>query len=140
MPITKTILKNTRRQAAVKLVGTGQATIDIYELAYLGANAITDAQSVTPANVSLQITDLFYDVAGAGNIVRNANVTWAMNAGVADFRFAQELGVVLDQAVDANANVVVNIGGDSAGTVLIQFTKGSGYNDPDRQNLQDWQR
>lgn len=147
MPVTKTILKNTKRQAAVKLVGTGQATINIYELAYVGANTLATGssirlhdQSVTPANVSLQITDLYYDVSGSGNITRNSNISWAINAGVADYKFAQDSGIVLDQAVDANANVIVNIGGATDGTVLIQFSKSSGYNDLDLQNFQDFQK
>jgi hypothetical protein len=33
----------------------------------------------------------------------------------------------------ANANVVVNLGA-AEGTMIIQFTKGDGYNDPNRQN------
>jgi len=139
MAVTKSILKNTRRQAVVKLVGTGQATIDIYELAYKGANAILDAQTVTPATVELTISDMFYDVSAAANIVRNSNVIWAMSPGVGNFSFSKDIGVVLNQ--DANANVVVNLSTTTANsTVLIQFTKGAGYNDPDRQILESRDR
>ena len=139
MAITKTILKNTKRQAVVKLVGTGQATVDIYELKYVGANAMLHSQSVSPANVHLTITDLYYDCSAAGNIVRNSNVIWAINPGVGSFNFSQDIGVALDQ--DANANVVVNLSTTGANSsVLIGFTKGTGYNDPDLQNLQDFQK
>jgi hypothetical protein len=56
MPVNKFILKNAKRQAAVKLTGTGQATVSIYDfLAVLGPNAITDTQTITPANVQLHI-------------------------------------------------------------------------------------
>jgi len=146
MAVTKTILKNTKRQAVVKLVGTGQATVDIYELKYVGPNTIATGsstmlheQTVVPANVVLTITDLFYDCSTTANITRNGNVIWAMNAGTGTFNFTQEIGVALDQ--DANANVVVNLSSTGANSsVLIGFTKGAGYNDPDLQNLQDFRR
>lgn len=146
MAVTKTILKNTKRQAVVKLVGTGQATVDIYELKYVGPNTIATGastmlheQTVVPANVVLTITDLYYDCSAHGNITRNGNVIWTMNPGTGTFNFTQEIGVALDQ--DANANVVVNLSTTSANSsVLIGFTKGAGYNDPDLQNLQYFQR
>lgn len=123
----KVILKNTRRQAAVKVDGTGSATINIYELAYAD-------QTVTEANVSLTITDIAFTTLANGNITRNGNVMLVLPAGSADtFNFTNDLGVALNEK--ANANVVVNLGG-SEGVCIIQFTKGDGYNDPDRQNLQ----
>lgn len=124
MATQKIILKNTRRQAAVKVTGTGQATIDIYELAY-------PDQTITTANLQLTITDIYYDVSTTSNIIRNSNVVWAMNSA-GDLRFAQEIGVSLNH--DANANVVVNLGGTVNSAVVIQFSKGEGYNDPNRQN------
>lgn len=146
MPITKTILKNTKRQAVVKLVGSGQATVDIFELAYVGANTIATGsairlhdQSVTPANVQLTITDLFYDCSVTSNIVRNGNVIWAMSPGHGTYNFTQEMGVALDQ--DANANVIVNIGTTGANSaIVIGFTKGTGYNDLDLQNFRDFEK
>ena len=135
---SKHILKNTRRQAAVKVTGTGSATIDIHELRYLGANSQVDAQSVTPANVQLTITDVAFTTLASGNITRNGNLILVMPADSADtFNFASDFGFVLDE--QANANVVVNLGG-SEGVCIIQFTKGTGYNDRDLQPLQDWQR
>lgn len=133
MPVNKFILKNAKRQAAVKLTGTGQATVSIYDfLAVLGPNAITDTQTITPANVQLHISDIMYDISGTSNIIRNGNVVWTMNDNGSDFAFSRDLGVVLNE--QGNANVIVNIGGATDGTVIIQFTKGDGYNDPyDRQ-------
>lgn len=129
MPVQVSVLKNSKRQAVVKLVGTGVGYVNVHSLAaVVGPNAITDVQTITTANLQLTISDLYYDVSAASNIVRNSNVIWAMNGGSADFAFSRDVGVVLNQ--DANANVVVNIGGTANGTVLMQFTKGSGYNDP----------
>lgn len=143
MAVSKTILKNTKRQAVVKLVGSGSANVSIYEVAYVGANTqLTGSsirlhdQSVTPANVQLTITDLFYDCASAGNITRNGNVVWYLNPGTGTFNFTQEIGAALDES--ANANVVINLGADSS--LLIGFTKGTGYNDIDIQNFQDFQK
>lgn len=143
MAIIKTILKNTKRQAVVKLVGSGEATVNIYELAYVGANTLATGssirlhdQSVTPANVQLTITDLFYDCGTAGNIARNGNVIWTLSAGHGTFNFTQDIGVALDES--ANANVIVNLGSESS--LVIGFTKGTGYNDIDIQNFQDFQR
>ena len=146
MPVQKSILKNTKRQAVVKLVGNGSATISIFELAYVGANTLATGssirlhdQSVTPANVQLTITDLFYDVSAAANIVRNGNVIWAMNPGQGTYNFTQEIGVALDQ--DANANVIVNLSNTNANSsIVIGFTKGTGYNDIDLQNFQDFEK
>lgn len=120
----KHILKKTRRQAAVAVTGTGSATIDIYEL------AIAD-QTVTAANLQLMISDIAYDVGNAANIKRDGNLIFAMNAGQNEFNFTDNIGVVLNEK--ANANVVVNLGA-AEGTMIIQFTKGDGYNDPNRQN------
>lgn len=128
----KRILKITKRQAAVAIVGTGTATINIFELAHPGPNALTDTQVVTPANVQLTISDIAYDVGNAANITRNGNLVFACNAGQGELNLTDSFGVVLND--QANANVVVNLGA-AEGTMIIQFTKGSGYNDNDRQNL-----
>lgn len=120
----KHILKKSRRQAAVLVTGTGTATIDIFELA-------SADQVVTEANVELTISDLAYDVANSANVKRSGNLIFAMNAGQNEFNFTDNLGVVLNEK--SNSNVIVNLGA-SEGTVIIQFTKGSGYNDPDRQH------
>lgn len=118
------ILKNTRRQAAVKITGTGTANVNLWDVAY-------SDQTVTPANVILAITDVYYDVGNAASINRNANVVLSVNAGTQMCAFSQTFGVALDE--QANANVLVNLGAAS-GTMIIQFSKTAGYNDPNRQN------
>ncbi len=121
----KHILKNTRRQAAVKVSGTGNATISIYELAYAD-------QTITTANLELTLTDAAFTTLANGNVTRNGNLILVMPAGSADnFTFTSSFGYSLNE--QANANVVVNLGG-SEGVCILQFTKGAGYNDPDRQN------
>jgi hypothetical protein len=120
----KYILKKTRRQAAVKVAGTGTVTIELADLAYAD-------QSVTAANVVLTITDIVYDVGNSANVKRNGNLVFLMNAGQSGASLSKDLGVVLDE--QANANIIVNLGAVE-GTVILQFSKGLGYNDPDRQN------
>ena len=127
----KRILKITKRQAAVAILGTGNATISIYELAHPGPNATTDTQVVTPANVSLTISDISYDVGNSANIKRGGNLIFACSAGSGEHNLTDSLGVVLND--QANANVEVNLGAIE-GTMIIQFTKGAGYNDRNLQN------
>ena len=127
----KRILKITKRQAAVAIVGTGLANVSIYELAHPGPNAITDTQVVTPANVSLTISDIAYDVGGSANITRGGNLIFACSAGSGEHNYTDSLGVVLND--QANANITVNLGAVE-GTMVIQFTKGAGYIDRDLQN------
>jgi hypothetical protein len=118
------ILKNTRRQAAVKITGTGTANVNLWDVAY-------SDQTVVPANVILAITDVYYDVANSANIKRNANLVLSVNAGTQMCAFSHTFGVALDE--QANANVLVNLGAVE-GTMVIQFSKTAGYNDPNRQN------
>lgn len=123
---TKQILKRTRRQAAVAVQGTGTATIDIFELAYAD-------QTVDAANVELTVTDVAFTVASAGGIYRGGNLILALPAGaIGEFNFTEKMGVVLNDKM--NANVVVDCGSTGNSTIIIQFTKGAGYRDPNRQN------
>jgi hypothetical protein len=123
------VLKNTRRQAAVKITGTGQANIYLANILYPGQYA----NNQTQGNVLWPITDIAYDVGNAGSINRNSNIIFAMNAGQNYIGFTKDIGVSLID--DANANVNVNLGAAS-GTVILQFSKESGFVDPDRQNLE----
>ena len=123
------VLKNTRRQAAVKITGTGQANVFLANILYPGQYA----NNQTQGNVLWPITDIAYDVGNAGSINRNSNIIFAMNAGQNYIGFTKDIGVSLID--DANANVNVNLGAAS-GTVILQFSKESGFVDPDRQNLE----
>lgn len=120
----KRILKVAARQAAVAVVGTGNATISVYDL-------IHTRQTIDAPNVILTISDIAYDVGNAANIKRDGNLVFACNAGSGEFNLTDSIGVVLDDK--SSANIEVNLGA-AEGTMIIQFSKGSGYNDPDRQN------
>ena len=136
MAIQAAYLKITRRQAVVKLTGTGVYTIDLANLVHTSASSglVATTQTFSSANCVCTISDIAYDVTTAGsNITRGSNVIWAMTPGPALYNFTQNMGVALDQ--DANANVVINIAGTLEGTVIIQFSKGLGFNDVDLQNI-----
>ena len=131
MATNKYILKNTRRQAAAKVVsdGIGNSTITYTDIKY-------SDQSIPLAsagNLFWTISDIAYDVASFANIVRNGNVVFTMSAGQGSVSLSRDLGVVLDE--QAHANVTIHTGSGNS-TVIVQFTKGSGFNDPDRQILQ----
>ena len=135
MAITKYILKNTRRQAAVKIVSDGQLnnTITYTDIKYADQTIPLN----TAGNLFWTISDIVYDVASHANIIRNGNVVFTMSSGQASVNLSRDLGVVLDE--QAHANVTVHTGTGNS-TVIVQFTKGSGFNDPDRQILQDRDR
>lgn len=120
----KRILKVTARQAAFAIVGTGSATISIYD-------ALHTRQTIDAGNVELTISDIAYDVGNAANITRDGNVVFACNAGQGELNLTDSIGVVLNDK--QSANVTVDLGA-AEGTMIIQFTKGDGYDDPDRQN------
>jgi hypothetical protein len=128
MAITKYILKKTRRQAAAKVVGTdANSTIITYsDVQYAD-------QAISTANLSWTISDIAYDVQNSAQIVRNGNIVFTMSAGQGLINFASAIGVVLDE--QANANVTINTGAGNS-SIVLQFTKGAGFNDPDRQLLQ----
>lgn len=122
-----TILKKTRRQAAVKITGTGLANVTYTDIAYADQTIPLN----TAGNLIWTISDIAYDVGNSANIKRNGNLVFAMNGGSGEFNLSDDMGVVLDE--NANANVTVNLGA-AEGTIIIQFSKGIGFNDPDRQN------
>ena len=130
MAVDKYITKKTRRQAAVILNGNGQTTISIQELA-------TSEQTLDVANLKLTISDIYYQTAAAANIVRGSNVILNLVAGYDTVKFSEDFGFVLDR--NANANVVVNLG-SGENTLILQFSKGEGYNEPDRQALKPYER
>lgn len=130
MPVDKYVLKNANRQAVVILNGSGQANISIQELA-------TAVQTLDVANLQLTITGLFYQTASTANIVRGSNTIINLVSGYGTVKFAEEFGFSLDR--NANANVTVNLG-SGENSLILQFTKGVGYNEPDRQSFKPYQR
>lgn len=123
------ILKKTRRQAAVKITGTGLANVTYTDLKYSDQTIpLTDA-----GNLSWSITDIAYDVGNVSNVTRGGNIVFSMNAGQGLYNLSKDIGVVLNE--QANANVQVNMGAIQ-GTLILQFSKENGFVDPDRQILQ----
>ena len=131
MATNKYILKNTRRQAAGKVVsdGIGNSTITYTDVKY----ADQTIPLTTAGNLVWTISDIVYDVANFANIVRNGNVVFTMSAGQGTVSLSRDLGVVLDEQAHANVTIHTGTGNSS---VILQFTKGEGFNDPNRQILQ----
>lgn len=120
----KRILKVTAAQAAFAIVGTGNATISIYD-------ALHSAQTIDAGNVQLTITDIGYDVGNAANITRGGNLVFACNAGANELNLSDSFGAVLNDK--QSANVEINLGA-TQGTMIVQFSKTEGYNVANRQN------
>jgi hypothetical protein len=131
MAIFKYILKNTRRQAAAKVVANdANSTIITY-------TDIKYADQTTPltsaGNLVWTISDITYDVSTSAQIIRNGNIVFTMSAGQGTISLSRDLGVVLDEQAHANVTIQTGTGNSS---VILQFTKGEGFNDPNRQILQ----
>ena len=135
MATTKYSLKNTRRQAAAKVVsdGIGSTTITYTDIKY----ADQSIPLTSAGNLFWTISDIVYDVANFANITRNGNVVFTMSAGQGTVSLSRDLGVVLDEQAHANVTIQTGTGNSS---IVVQFTKGSGFNDPDRQILEDRDR
>jgi hypothetical protein len=131
MGIAKYILKNTRRQAAAKVVSdaVNSITITYTDIKY----ADQTIPLTTSGNLVWTISDIVYDVANFANITRNGNTVFTMSAGQGTVSLSRDLGVVLDEQAHANVTIHTGTGNSS---VILQFTKGEGFNDPNRQILQ----
>ena len=141
-----TILKNTRRQAVVKFLGTGSNTITLPNVRYANASPVlypgtyvagTIDQVLDQPNSSVTINDIVYSVSGNVDISREGTTIITLTEGQDSFSLSQYFGAVL--AEKANANITANFGA-SNGFVILSLTKGDGFNDPDRQNLEAYQR
>ena len=131
MAISKYILKNTRRQAAAKVVANDANSVII---TYTDIKYADQTIPLTSAgNLFWTVTDITYDVQTSAQIIRNGNIVFTMSAGQGSVSLSRDLGVVLDEQAHANVTIQTGTGNSS---VIVQFTKGSGFNDPDRQILQ----
>lgn len=134
------VLKKTRRQAVVIAVGTGVYFANLTSLLVnVQANSNTNGTVLQTLSSSAEctITDIIYSVDGTTNINRNGNTVFKMAAGEDNFSFSQAHGFVLND--QANANIQINFG-SSNGSVILVLTKGPGFDEPNLQNLQDYQR
>ena len=138
-----TLLKNTRRQSVISAVGTGTFHCNLTSLlATVQSNSTTTTtQTLDVPNAQCSITDVTFSVTGNTTITRNNISYLILTEGQTDFAFSQRSGYVLNPTtnLDSNANVQINFGSNT-GTVIITLTKGPGFNDPDLQLLQDYER
>jgi hypothetical protein len=146
-----TILKNTRRQAVVKAVSPGSAGGIVHcNLISLVSTVNSNATTTTTQTISgaseLTISDVLFSVTGNTNITRSASfvddttrpVILTLTEGQHSFQFSQGYGFVLNER--ANANIQINFGPGANGSVILCLTKGPGFDEPNLQNLQDFQR
>lgn len=133
------ILKKTPRQAVVQAIGTGTFYCNLSSLlSSVPANSTHSVnQTLDTPNVQLTITDIIYSTGGQALIQRNgSNVFIIGTAADGDIGFAEKTGFALD--TNANANIAITL--SAASTVILGLTKGPGFNEPDLQNLQQWNR
>ena len=141
-----TILKNTRRQAVVKFLGSGSNSITLPNIRYANSSPVlypgtyaagTIDQVLDQPNAVVTINDIVYSVAGEVSVEREGKVILTLTQGQDSFSLSQYFGAVL--AENSNANITVDFG-TSNGFVILSLTKGAGFNDPDRQNLEAYER
>jgi hypothetical protein len=135
------VLKKTRRQAVVKAVGTGTFHANLASLlvdvrANSNANGVV-TQTFNQPIAECTITDILFSVDGNATVTRGGTTILTLTDGQTEFEFSQKHGFVLNE--QANANIQINFG-SSNGTVILGLTKGPGFEEPDLQHLQDFQR
>jgi hypothetical protein len=134
-----TILKNTRRQAVVRAIGPGTRFANLTALLYSNINGAVD-QTFDRANANCRITDVIFSVDGNVTIGRSGDVVIALTTGQGEFSLSQDFGTALDPIrTTANSNIQINFG-TANGTVILSLSKSEGFNDPDRQNLEERER
>jgi hypothetical protein len=138
-----TILKNTRRQAAVAAVGTGTFFCNLTSLlSTVYSNATTQTtQTFDEATAECSITEVLFSVTGTTTIQRNGTTYLNLTQGQGEFSFSQRSGFVLNPntSLGSNANIAINFGANT-GSVFLVLTKGPGFIDPDLQQLQQYER
>lgn len=147
MPLTVSILKNTRRQAVVKFVGAGSNSITLANILYSNATIANTMPGIADANTIDQtlvvndavctINDVIYSVTGETRIVRNGQPIIYLAAGQDSFSLSQYHGATFSEF--ANTSITVETG-SANGTVILCLTKGQGFDDPDRQTLEAYER
>ena len=119
---SKTILKKKRQQAVVQVMGTGNATVSMQEL------ALAD-ETFDTANIVVNLSAVYFSTDGNVILSRNGN-TVVQLYGTDNWEMAQQSGFVFNQ--DAKSNVLVNFGSNN-GTAVVVFTKQAGYIEPNQQ-------
>jgi len=135
-----TILKKTRRQAVIKAIGPGTVQANLISL-LVDVRANSDANGIVTQTLTdaaeCTITDVLFSVDGETTITRDGTVILTLTDGQHTFDLSTRHGFVLDEK--SNANIQINFG-TSNGSVILVLTKGPGFDEPNLQNLQDYQR
>ncbi len=133
------VLKKTRRQAVVKATGTGTFHANLVSLLVnVNANSTATVQQTFNAPIAeCTINDIIFTVNGTATVTRGGTTVLTLTEGQSDFEFSQKYGFVLNE--QANANIQINFGSNT-GTIIIGLTKGPGFEEPDLQILQDYER
>lgn len=136
------VLKKNRRQAVVKATGSGIFYANLVSLLVdvkANSNVLigTVKQTFNAAAAECTITDLLFTIDGNATITRGGTTILTLTEGQQDFEFSQKHGFVLNE--QANANIVINFGSNT-GTIILGLTKGPGFEEPDLQLLEDFQR
>ena len=128
---TKTVLKKTRQQAVVKVVGSGAVTILNTDV------ALADETLDSNGNVLMNINGVYYAIAGAtaATIARSGTTVMEL-IGNDNWSFSQNMGFVDNQLT--SSNITVTLAG--AGTVFLNITKARGFYSPNYQELKDYQK
>lgn len=115
------IMKKTRQQATIKILGTGEVTIPLLELGLLDE---------TPVVPKVGITGAYWTISGAGmiNVSRGADIVLSLSYGD-NWILSQNTGTVEDEFPDQDLTFDIQNG---TATIIITVNK-SGWNVPDTQ-------
>ena len=128
---SKTVLKKTRQQAIVKLVGTGTYTITPLDV------KLADETVASNGNVTMNINSVIYSLVGAtaSTVARGATTVMELT-GNDNWSFSQMMGFVENESNASNITVTLNGGG----MIYMGITKSDGFTEPNNQALKDYQK
>lgn len=128
---SKTVLKKTRQQAIVKLVGTGTYTITPLDV------KLADETVASNGNVTMNINSVIYSLVGAtaSTVARGATTVMELT-GNDNWSFPQMMGFVENESNASNITVTLNGGG----MIYMGITKSDGFTEPNNQALKDYQK
>jgi len=128
---SKTVLKKTRQQAIVKLVGTGSYTITPLDV------KLADETVASNGNVTMNINSVIYSLVGAtaSTVARGATTVMELT-GNDNWSFSQMMGFVENESNASNITVTLNGGG----MIYMGITKSDGFTEPNNQALKDYQK
>lgn len=127
MATTYTI-KKTRNNASIKIVGGGETTIALSDLAL-------DDQDFDSGNATVAISRILYSLSNSATIVRGSNTTIALAPGNFNMPFSSA-GAATDADLDKDISITTS---GEVNTMIIVLNKQTGYIDPDFQSMSSWE-